>query len=100
MLKSAQPISQLTLAQCILCWQFDDLKDMYLALQSFSVIRMVVAGKRRVHYIHGVAAGTRGWGAKGACVQYTEGAQALAILLLVAIRRPTLRKPASESLRL
>ena len=35
---------------------------------------------------------------KGAQVQYTEGSQAPTILLLVAIQRPTRRKPASESL--
>ena len=39
MLKSAQPISQVNLAQCTLCWQFDDQKDMDLALRGFSLIQ-------------------------------------------------------------
>ena len=31
--------------------------------------KMVVAGKRRVHYTHGVEAGVRGWGPKrGPCM--------------------------------
>ena len=39
LLKSAQPISQVNLAQCTLCWQFDDQKDIHLALRGFSVIQ-------------------------------------------------------------
>ena len=33
-----QPISQVNLEQCILSWQFDDLKHMCLDLRGFSVI--------------------------------------------------------------
>ena len=41
LLRSAQPISQPNLAQCSLCWQFEDQKDMYLVLQGFSAIHPV-----------------------------------------------------------
>ena len=34
-----QPISQVFLAELTLCWQFEDQKDMYLALRGVSVIR-------------------------------------------------------------
>ena len=34
-----QPISQPNLAQWVLCWKFDDQKDMYLPLRGVSVIQ-------------------------------------------------------------
>ena len=38
-LNLVQPISQPNLAQCTLCWQFDDQKGIYLALRGISAIR-------------------------------------------------------------